>query len=195
MKKKFITVIIAFIAVFFSQSQVWASSENLKIQTEFNNIQIDKSIFLSLDESPAIIAKRDSQGNNSIWIASIFFVGLGQILMGDLWRGLKFTLLVYGIGIIGTVLEAVVTGTSAGTSAGFRLASIIGLVGYIVAIVFYVFNIIDAYKMSQEQVGVSKLNDEQEMAKMEKELKTAIELINSVKVSDSGAVSVRALAF
>ena len=195
MKKKFITVIIAFIAVFFSQSQVWASSENLKIQTEFNNIQIDKSIFLSLDESPAIIAKRDSQGNNSIWIASIFFVGLGQILMGDLWRGLKFTLLVYGIGIIGTVLEAVVTGTSAGTSAGFRLASIIGLVGYIVAIVFYVFNIIDAYSMSQEQAGVSKLNNDQEMAKMEKDLKTVMDFANSVKVSDSGAVSVRALAF
>ena len=55
MKKKFITIIIAFITVFFSQSQVWASSENIKIQTEFNNLQIDKSVFLAVDNSPGAL--------------------------------------------------------------------------------------------------------------------------------------------
>ena len=198
MIKKLLVTLIAFVTVFFTQSQVWAAANHAETTTQAINVAIDKSTFLASDEAPAMMAKRmgDGGGNSMMWIASIFIAGLGQILMGDLWRGLKFTLLVYGIGIIGAVLGAVlaVGGAAAGTTAGFGIASIIGLVGYIAAIVFYVFNIIDAYNMSQEQAGMSKLND-QEMAKMEKELKTVMDFATSVKVSDSGAVSVRALAF
>ena len=198
MIKKLLVTLIAFVTVFFTQSQVWAAANHAETTTQAINVAIDKSTFLASDEAPAMMAKRmgDGGGNSMMWIASIFIAGLGQILMGDLWRGLKFTLLVYGIGIIGAVLGTVlaVGGAAAGTTAGFGIASIIGLVGYIAAIVFYVFNIIDAYNMSQEQAGMSKLND-QEMAKMEKELKTVMDFATSVKVSDSGAVSVRALAF
>lgn len=60
--------------------------------------------------------------NNMIWIASIFIAGLGQILMGDLWRGLKFTLIVYGIGIVGSVLAGILVAVLvAGGGVGLAL--------------------------------------------------------------------------
>ena len=198
MKNKFIIVVIAFITLFFSQSQVWASSENLKNHTEFSNIQIDKSVFLSNDESPAIIAKRvgDVKEQSSWWIASLFIAGLGQILMGDLWRGLKFTLVAYGSIIVGTIIGYIaLLGVPASDSfAQFAILIITMLVLSVAYIVFAEWSTIDAYNMSKEQAGMSKLNDEQ-IAKLEEDLKTVMELTNSVKVSDSGAVSVRALAF
>ena len=197
MKNKFIIVVIAFITLFFSQSQVWASSENLKNHTEFNNIQIDKSVFLSNDESPAIIAKRvgDVKEKSSWLIASIFIVGLGQIIMGDFWRGFKFMLNFYGLFILGSLFGVSLSIISYALGFYVLVAGILALIlTLLYTTIFYILNIMDAYKMSQEQAGTSKLNEEQ-ISKLEKELKTVMDFATSVKVSDSGAVSVRALAF
>lgn len=198
MIKKLLVTLIAFVTVFFTQSQVWAAATTAETTTQAMNIAIDKSTFLASDEAPAMIAKRMGDGGASsmMWIASIFITGLGQILMGDLWRGLKFTLLGYGIIILGSVLLPIVIGALAGTgNLGLvSLASTIGLVAYIAYLAVHIWNIIDAYNMSQEQAGMSKLNAD-EMAKMERDIKTAVEIANSVKVSDNGAISMRALAF
>lgn len=198
MIKRILVTLIAFVTVFMTQSQSWAAANNAEKTTQAINVAIDKSTFLASDEAPAMIAKRmgDGGANSMMWIASIFIAGLGQILMGDLWRGLRYTLLVYGIGIVGGILSGVLS-TLLITTGNAGLAGIfpiIGLVIYIVALVFYVFNIIDAYNMSQEQAGMSKLN-EQDMAKLEQDMKTAMEIASKIKVSNNGAVSVSALAF
>lgn len=198
MIKKLLVTLIAFVTVFFTQSQVWAAATTAQTTTQAMNIAIDKSTFLASDEAPAMIAKRMGDGGASsmMWIASIFITGLGQILMGDLWRGLKFTLLGYGIIILGSVLLPIIIGAVAGTgNLGLvSLAGTLGLVAYIAYLAVHIWNIIDAYNMSQEQAGMSKLNAD-EMAKMERDIKAAVEIANSVKVSDTGAVSMRALAF
>lgn len=198
MIKKLLVTLIAFVTVFFTQSQVWAAATTAETTTQAMNIAIDKSTFLASDEAPAMIAKRMGDGGASsmMWIASIFITGLGQILMGDLWRGLKFTLLGYGIIILGSVLLPIIIGAVAGTgNLGLvSLAGTLGLVAYIAYLAVHIWNIIDAYNMSQEQSGMSKLNAD-EMAKMERDIKTAVEIANTVKVSDNGAISMRALAF
>ena len=198
MIKKLLVTLIAFVTVFFTQSQVWAAATTAETTTQAMNIAIDKSTFLASDEAPAMIAKRmgDGGGSSMMWIASIFITGLGQILMGDLWRGLRFTLLGYGIIILGSVLLPIVLGAVAGTGnlGLISLGGTIGLIAYIAYLAVHIWNIIDAYNMSQEQAGMSKLNAD-EMAKMERDIKAAVEIANSVKVSDTGAVSMRALAF
>ena len=197
MKNKFITIIIAFITVFFSQSQVWAAANSSETTTQAINVAIDKSVFLSNDESPAIIAKRvgDVKEKSSWWIASIFIVGLGQIIMGDFWRGFKFMLNFYGLFILGSLFGVSLSIISYALGFYVLVAGILALIlTLLYTTIFYILNIMDAYKMSQEQAGTSKLNEEQ-ISKLEKELKTVMDFATSVKVSDSGAVSVRALAF
>lgn len=210
MKNRFIIIIISFITVFFSQSQVWASSEKLKTQTEFNNIQINKSLFLITDDSPAIITKRvgDVKEQSNWWIASIFIVGLGQIIMGDVNKGFKFMSDVYGNFILGSLLVAILAifgglfSFSGGLPGHNAIPSILLFGGAVLVLlttvvyttIFYILNIIDAYEMSKQESEISKLNDEQ-IAKMEKELKIVMDFATSVKVSDSGAICVRALTF
>ncbi len=201
MIKKLLVTLIAFVTVFFTQSQVWAAANHAETTTQAINVAIDKSTFLASDEAPAMIAKRmgDGGANSMMWIASIFVTGLGQILMGDLWRGLKFIFIVVGAYAVNIILGVIAAGSAltgnVGATAG--LAGIFGIVSLVVwigVIAVHVWNIIDAYNMSQEQAGMSNLKD-QDIAKLEKDLKSAMELATSVKVSDSGAVSIRALAF
>lgn len=198
MIKRLLVTLIAFVTVFFTQSQVWAAANNAEQTTQAINVSIDKSTFLASDDAPAMMAKRmgDGGANSMLWIASIFITGLGQILMGDVWRGLRFAILAYGIIILGSILLPIIVGSLAGTgNAGLiGIAGIIGLVAWVAYLVVHVWNIIDAYNMSQEQSGMSKLND-QEMAKLEQEMKAAVEVANRIKVSNNGAVSFNAFAF
>lgn len=200
MIKRILVAIVAFFTVFVGgQSQAWAAANNAEQTTQAINVAIDKSTFLASDEAPAMIAKRmgDGGANSMMWIASIFITGLGQILMGDLWRGLKFALLGYGILLVGSILIPIIFAATAGTSGGlgaFGLAGTISLVAYVAYLAVHVWNIIDAYNMSQEVSGMSKLND-QDLAKLEQEMKTAIEVANKFQVSNTGAVTFSAVAF
>ena len=205
MIKRILVTLIAFVTVFMTQSQVWAAANNAEKTTQAINVAIDKSTFLVADDAPAMIAKRmgDGGGNSMMWIASIFITGLGQILMGDLWRGLKFIFMVVGVYavsiILGVIASASIAGaaTSGNLAGATGLAGILGIVGLVLsigALAVHIWNIIDAYNMSQEQAGMSKLN-EQDMAKLEKDMKVAMEVANRIKVSNSGAISVNALAF
>jgi hypothetical protein len=195
MIKKFLVVLVAFVTVFLTQSQTWAAVQNAdKVQQA---ITVDKSTFFT-QESPAMLAMKMGKGgdNSVLWIASIFIAGLGQILMGDLWRGLKFLLLEIGLAVVSAVIIPILitAGGAAGVATGFGIAGILGLVIWVAILAVHIWNIIDAYNMSQEGGGMSKLNENQ-MARLQEELKAATEFANNIKVSDNGSVSVRALAF
>ncbi|MEK7434379.1 MAG: hypothetical protein AABZ74_14700 [Cyanobacteriota bacterium] len=151
---------MAFVTVFVYNSSSWAAAEKAEKVAQVVQLQQEK-FALASDEAPFQIAARKSMGmdNNMIWIASIFVAGLGQILMGDLWRGLKFTLIVYGTFIVGGIVTAILTGILATVSVGLAfLGPIIGLVVYIIGLIFYVLNIMDAYSMSQETSGMSSID-------------------------------------
>ncbi|MBC7475228.1 MAG: hypothetical protein H7263_13120 [Candidatus Sericytochromatia bacterium] len=200
MIKRLLVTLVAFVTVFLTQSQAWAAVNNADKIAETINVSIDKSTFLASDEAPAVISKRMAMGDGGassyVWLASIFIAGLGQILMGDLWRGLKFTIIVYGLGIIWSVIAGVLIGGAA-TSGNYGLVSTISYVGYAVYLVIiaaYIYNIIDSYNMSQETAGMSKLNS-QELAKLERDLRATVDFVQSTKVSNNGTVSVRALTF
>ena len=54
-------------------------------------ITVDKSSFFAKESPDMLAAKMGTSGGNSMmWIVSIFITGLGQILMGDTWRGFRF---------------------------------------------------------------------------------------------------------
>lgn len=198
MIKKFLVVLVAFVTVFLTQSQVWAAVQNSdKVQQA---ITVDKSVFFAQETSPDMLAMKMGRGGDTsfLWIASIFIPGLGQILMGDVWRGLKFLLLTIGLEVVWAVLAGVIlAGAYANPGSGAGLIGIFGIVGiivWVVVIAVWIWNIIDAYSMAQEGAGMSKLN-ENDIANLEKQLNAVVEFANNVKVSDNGSVSVRAFAF
>lgn len=192
MIKRFLTVLVAFVTVFLYQSQSWAAVESAEQMRD--TITIERNMVLTSDDAPAMIAaKRMGSGGTEsmIWIASIFVTGLGQILMGDLWRGLKFTLVVVGAWLVSAIL-GVLAATLAATGGVFLLGIIpvIGLLVGLVVLGVHIWNIIDAYNMSQEMSGMSKVDSE----KLAEAIETALKVSNAVK-TDNGSFAVKAFAF
>lgn len=169
MLKRFLVSLLAFVTVFVYNSSSWAAAEKAEKVAQVVQLQQEK-FALASDEAPFQIAARKSMGmdNNMIWIASIFITGLGQILMGDLWRGLKFLLIEVGLFVAGAIVGvviglifsagAVATGNVAGALGAASIAGIIGLLFLVAEIAVHVWNIIDAYGMSQETSGMSSID-------------------------------------
>jgi hypothetical protein len=200
--KKFLVALVAFVTVFLSQSQAWAAVNTA--DKVHQSITLEQKNFFA-EESPAMLAaKMGSGGEKSmLWIASIFITGLGQILMGDVWRGLKFLLLevglvvasiILGIVLVGVAAAGAGSGNAAAVGAGFGLASIIGLVFLVAEVAVHIWNIIDAYNMAQEGAGMSKIQSN-ELANLQKQLDATVAMANSIKLSQNGTVSFKALAF
>lgn len=192
MIKRFLTVLVAFVTVFLYQSQTWAAVDSAEQMRD--TITIERNMVLTSDDAPAMIAaKRMGSGGTEsmIWIASIFVTGLGQILMGDLWRGLKFTLVVVGAWLVSAIL-GVLAATLAATGGVFLLGIIpvIGLLVGLVVLGVHIWNIIDAYNMSQEMSGMSKVDSE----KLAEAIETSLKVSNAVK-TDNGSFAVKAFAF
>ena len=168
MLKKFLVVVVAMLTVFLGQSQSWAAVANADKVNQEITIQNN---FLVADEAPAMLAAKRMGGGGAesmMWIASIFISGLGQILMGDLWRGLKFTLFVFGVPIVWGIIAGILVAALA-TTGNAAIVGIIGLVSMVVylgVLAIHVWNIIDAYNMSQENAGMSKVSKE-DLAKLE----------------------------
>ena len=82
------------------------------------------------------------------WLFSII-PGLGQVLMGDMMRGILFFLgaaiLPVAFGIVVSILAAVL-GPIAGTLA---------IIGPIIGLAFWLWNLFDAYSMNQALLGKS----------------------------------------
>jgi len=146
MARKFLISLVAFITVFFLQAQVWAASQNVEKVTQ-NQVQtytIDTSSFLT-DEEPIQLSRRMAVGGEAaqwLWVASAFIPGLGQLLMGDLWRGIKWFIIVaiapILVGIVSAVLTAVLGATGLAGLAG--IIGIVALVANLVALGLYLWN-------------------------------------------------------
>lgn len=196
MLKKFLVVVVAMLTVFLGQSQSWAAVANAdKVNQE---ITIQNNMLVA-DEAPAMLAAKRMGGGGAesmMWIASIFISGLGQILMGDLWRGLKFTLFVFGVPIVWGIIAGIL-GVALATTGNVAIVGILGIVSMVVylgVIAIHVWNIIDAYNMSQENAGMSKVSKE-DLAKLEMDLKNAMDMAKRFNVSSNGGMNFKALAF
>ncbi len=180
MFKKFFITLFALITLFMSQSPVWSAVSHSAQTSEELNLQIDKSTFLVSDDSPAIIAKRDkgsasNHSNSALWIANFFVIGLAQIIMGDAWRGIKFYLFI--------VMAIVVLVFSRFT-------------GYLLILLVRIWDIVDAYNMSQEDNDKDSMTNDQRLAKMNKLYEEKLSKLNDlIKVSGNGMVSVNAFSF
>lgn len=201
MLKKLLIVLITFITIFLPQSQAWATVNNSEKIIKEINISIDKSTFLAIDDSPALIARRERQketNTNSIaWFSSIFIAGLGQILMGDFWRGFKFTLLVYGLAIFSGPLTyfftSILNKPSADFSSIFTFILVYGLIGVAISAI-YIWNLVDAYNISKELDEANKVDDE-ELSGITENLKVAINVISSSQITENGAILIKAFSF
>ncbi|MEK7431589.1 MAG: hypothetical protein AABZ74_00535, partial [Cyanobacteriota bacterium] len=128
-----------------------------EVKNQENIYSIKQENILSKDFQPFMIAE-----NSSVkvikpemgWVGSIFVTGLGQMIMGDVMRGLKFWL----FGILGAFLFNIIIKNS-GASASLSW----GLV--------HIWSIIDAYQMAEER-AVSKAQLFSNRTKIEEFAKT-----------------------
>lgn len=196
MIRKFIVVLVVFINVFLTQSQVWGVVKDAdKIQ---NVISADNFSFFSKDTPAAILSNNivASENNSGMWIASIFITGLGQILMGEIWRGLKFLLIDFLIFIVPYTIFSIMFGT------GFlqTLLNITYTAPYILVLMIagmiavYVWNLFDAYNMSQE-INSTRQSKEKQLKKLEDQLISSIEIIKRIKIYDNSNISFKAFTF
>lgn len=107
------------------------------------------------------------------WALSIIVPGLGQFLMGDMVRGLLFFFapVIIGVGssVLGGILATSALTGNVGAVAG--AASIVGIVVPIlslVALAVYVWNVVDAYFMNQETMGMASIDTEKMAADVQR---------------------------
>jgi len=191
MLKKFFISLVAFLTVFLTNSQGWAAASNVEKVSEVYTIN-NNAFSESLATFDSVGARNS---NNMLWIASIFLGGLGQILMGDTGRGLKFLLIEAGLVALNIVLGIVLpllfsAGNPAAALGSLGLISIISLVIWVVFVVVRVWGVLDALEMSKEISGMSAIDAE----KLAKELNTVIEIASNVRFNNNG-FSVKALGF
>lgn len=192
MLKKLFSLMIAFLMLFTLQSQTFAAvNQAEKVE---QSIQIEKNQFFE-QSLPYEMARRErSRDNDSestygnpslagLWWLSIFITGLGQVVMGDFWRGLSF----YGWAIVAGIIIYAISPYSA--------SSMFSTVAFVIAI----WNIIDAYMMSVEitegRDQDSFLNNsDTKMAQLEERLAELETISKNINMSGSN-VSFKALAF
>lgn len=140
--KKLLIVLFAIVSIFVQYSPVYAEAIP---DTQINKSYVQEENILSMS------VNKKTPATNFLWITNFFIMGLGQMLMGDIWRGLKFYVyiviefvLAIGIGVIMKLAGV--------NNATVSLWS--GISGLLVGLsipVFYIMSIVDAYNMSQEQ--------------------------------------------
>jgi hypothetical protein len=196
MIKKFIVVLVALVYLFLNQSQVWAAAQSEEKLEGI--ILIDKSTFFAKEISPDLISKGifTNETNSGLWVASIFITGLGQMLMGDIWRGAGFLINELLIFVVPYAVASALFGHSFYETFAFSLYAFPQLVAVLLLCmgIVYIWNIIDAYIMSQENLTLNKYDDNK-LRKMEEQLNVKIEFIKGIKISDNGGVSLRAFTF
>lgn len=192
MLKKLFSLVIAFLMLFTLQSQSFAAvNQAEKVE---QSIQIEKDQFFE-QSLPYEMARRERSRDNDdsestygnpslagLWWLSIFITGLGQLVMGDFWRGLSF----YGWAILATIIAYAINPYS---------SSVVSTLIFIIAI----WNVIDAYMMSVEitegRDQDSFLNNsDSKMAKLEERLKELEKISKNINMSGSN-FSFKALAF
>jgi hypothetical protein len=168
MGKKFLIIVITSLLSLLIPLNSFAINNDNSLK-EIYTLHTNKNLLyisnFSQNEQPYKLAQEiniNVNPNQNTWIASIFIPGLGQVMMKEYTKGLLF--------FAGTIL-----------SLGLMLASnstpilgkgeegmVLGLItGFGLAVVIYIWNIIDAYILSHsiqisksnEEIILSKLND------------------------------------
>ena len=157
---KVLTFLLITIFTFSVQSPVFAESRIYQTKIEYiSRINYTTNNFFNIEEPYQLVEKTEINNDNSvIWLTSAFVPGLGQILMGDILRGAKFTLLFTLIAALDFILIPILAMISYGASVsgqgGFNLIAFLSsagiITGIIVLIFSYIWNITDAYLMSKE---------------------------------------------
>jgi hypothetical protein len=198
MLKRIAAFMVLLTMVFAFQGNVWAAAVNAE-----DTMATQQAEVISLAENPQMAAlNEDIQllgatgfGGMEIkpwfWALSIVIPGLGQFLMGDIVRGLLFffapTIIAIAAGVIGPILigGAAATGNAA---AAAGTAGIVGLVLTIGALAVYIWNIVDAYFMNQEKVGMSSIDPMEKAAELHEQVAKVAEVLqkNQIVASQNG---------
>jgi TM2 domain-containing membrane protein YozV len=131
MYKKLLSLFLCLISIIFVNNPALAIEKN---QTNIDNYKPELTSFMNVSENsePIYLARErktredGSTGTGQMspaWIGSIFIVGLGQMLLGDVGRGVLFLI---------------------GTAVGYALFVLPGLI-------LHIWCIIDAYNMAKAQ--------------------------------------------
>lgn len=133
--------------------------DSIKINMNYKSEYFaDTSVFFETQKPYQMI--QDSNNietvNPYLWLTSLLFPGLGQILMGDLSRGLRFiSVITFGtVLFIGALGFAIVVKQDKPKS---YFSLITSLFSFITVIISYISNIFDAYNMFQELSEVDNI--------------------------------------
>jgi archaellum component FlaF (FlaF/FlaG flagellin family) len=189
MYKKFLIILFSAIILFISDGNVWAAAKNVNGKIDEKYTLINKDFFINND-TVKLSTSETSSSNNMAWIGSIFIMGLGQIIMGDILRGLSFYLIDIAIFFLGIII--LITFSPKGSSGfpygwGLNIPLISILIGWIIV---YIWNIFDAYHMSQ------KLNEEpnNELSLLSEKLSNMMKITNKINVSNN-AINFQCFSF
>lgn len=182
MLKRIAAFMVLLTMVFAFQGNVWAAAvhaeDTVSAQTEV----------IALSENPQLAAlNEDIQllgatgfGGMKIepwfWVLSIVIPGLGQFLMGDVMRGILFFAAPVLVGILISVLSVVLVGGAAATgnvgaaTGAAGIVSIVALVGWLAVLAIYIWNVVDAYFMNQEKVGMSSIDPMKQAEELQQKL-------------------------
>lgn len=198
MIKKFLIFIVTFVMVFTYQAKSWATVNQADKLVE--TMTIEKNTFLQTDASPFVLAANSEDlnaknTNSSLWVASIFIPGLGQILMGDAIRGLSF----WFYAILVTVTVAIIA-ISQGAFIDFGTGRTAGFIAFrnILYLIVYVWNIIDAVNMASEKNVSFSLTDFYNKSKQAEtnlpEMQKKLRFLEKIRLSQNG-ISIEAISF
>ena len=111
MYQKILTVFLSFLGILLINNPAIAINQEAKVQRKIinldnYNISLNNFVNVSQNSEPIYLA-RERRTRDSItgefswaWIGSIFLPGLGQILLGEVWRGLLF----FGVSLAGIII-------------------------------------------------------------------------------------------
>lgn len=198
MLKRIAAFMVLLTMVFAFQSNVWAAAVHAE-----DTVAPSAEEVIRLSENPQMVLLNDNlpvaaaTGFGGMKIESWFWIlsvipGLGQFMMGDMWRGILFFIapillsVVWSI-IAGILVAGAISGGAAGVTGFAAIAPTIGLIVYLASLGLWIWNLVDAYFMNQTKMA--SIEDQQKMAaELEQKLIAMIKFTeeNQVVALDGG---------
>jgi hypothetical protein len=198
MLKRIAAFMVLLTMVFAFQSNVWAAAvhaEDTVAPSTEEVIRLSENPQMALLNDNLPVAAATGFGGMKIeswfWILSVI-PGLGQFMMGDMWRGILFFIapillsVVWSI-IAGILVAGAISGGAAGVTGFAALAPTISLIVYLASLGLWIWNLVDAYFMNQTKMA--SIEDQQKMAaELEQKLIAMIKFTeeNQVVALDGG---------
>ena len=198
MLKRIAAFMVLLTMVFAFQSNVWAAAvhaEDTVAPSTEEVIRLSENPQMALLNDNLPVAAATGFGGMKIeswfWILSVI-PGLGQFMMGDMWRGILFFIapillsVVWSI-IAGILVAGAISGGAAGVTGFAAIAPTIGLIVYLASLGLWIWNLVDAYFMNQTKMA--SIEDQQKMAaELEQKLIAMIKFTeeNQVVALDGG---------